>query len=76
MAGLKLRIVDALNRLTTNPWTAFPIFVLVVYVLFWCTFSLGRYPMDWIQSAVDAFSAFLNSSLNFILSFTSSLKRP
>lgn len=52
-----------LDHLTINAWTAFPIFILVVYFIFWCTFFLGQYPMDWIQAAVDWFSALMNSVL-------------
>lgn len=53
-----------MDRLTTNPWTAFPIFILIVYFLFWCTFSLGQYPMDWIQSGVLWLSDWLNSLID------------
>ena len=49
----KRKAVEIFDRLTTTPWTAFPVFILLVYVLFWCTFSLGRYPMEWIQALVD-----------------------
>lgn len=52
-----------LDRLTTRAWTAFPIFILVVYLIFWCTFSLGQYPMDWIQAGVDALALWLNGLL-------------
>lgn len=64
MSNLERKSYDALDRLTTNPWTAFPIFILIVYFLFWCTFSLGSYPMDWIQSAVNQLSGWLNSVLH------------
>lgn len=52
-----------LDHLTINAWTAFPIFILVVYFIFWCTFSLGQYPMDWIQAGVDAVAMWLNAIL-------------
>lgn len=61
MTKIERRAFGVLDKLTTNPWTAFPIFILVVYFLFWCTFSLGTYPMGWIQSGVDLLSAWLNS---------------
>lgn len=63
MTKIERRAFGVLDRLTTNPWTAFPIFILVVYFLFWCTFSLGTYPMGWIQSGVDALSNLLNSTI-------------
>lgn len=52
-----------LDHLTRNAWTAFPIFILIVYFIFWCTFSLGQYPMDWIQAGVDAAAMWLNGAL-------------
>lgn len=54
MTKFNRKAVDVLDYLTTNPWTAFPIFILVVYITFWCTFFLGKYPMEWIQNGVDA----------------------
>lgn len=61
MTNSKRKAVDFFDRLTTNPWTGFPIFILLVYVMFWCTFSLGHYPMEWIQTAVDALARLLKN---------------
>ena len=61
MTRIERKTFSFLDRLTTNPWTAFPIFILVVYFLFWCTFSLGQYPMSWIQSGVALLSGWLNA---------------
>ena len=63
MTQIKRTLASTLDRLTTNPWTAFPIFILSVYFLFWCTFSLGSYPMEWIQGGVNALEGWLNSFL-------------
>jgi len=63
MARLERTFAKTLDRLTTNPWTAFPFFILVVYIIFWCTFSLGSYPMEWIQTGVEWLSGLLNSVL-------------
>lgn len=57
------KTLERLDHLTVNAWTAFPIFILIVYFVFWCTFSLGRYPMDWIQTGVDAVAMWLNGVL-------------
>lgn len=61
MTRIERKTFSFLDRLTTNPWTAFPIFILVVYFLFWCTFSLGQYPMNWIQSGVAMLSGWLDA---------------
>ena len=34
---------------------AFPIFILLLYVMFYATFSLGNYPMEWIDFLVGKF---------------------
>lgn len=63
MTKIKRKTVDVLDGLTTNPWSAFPIFIGVVYLIFWCTFSLGRYPMDWLEAGVEALMRWLNGTL-------------
>lgn len=62
MTKIEHKIAAVLDRLTTNPWTAFPIFILIVYILFWCTFSLGKYPMDWISSGVGLLGGWINTA--------------
>ena len=42
-------IIDAF---VTNKLFGFPLFFLIMFGIFWLTFSLGRYPMDWIESGV------------------------
>lgn len=63
MTKIKRKAVDVLDGLTTNPWSAFPIFIGVVYLIFWCTFSLGRYPMDWLEAGVEALMRWLDGTL-------------
>ena len=43
------RIIDAF---VTNRLFGFPFFIAVMFVIFWATFYLGAYPMDWIEAAV------------------------
>lgn len=43
-------IIDAV---VTNKLFGFPLFLLVMLFIFWATFFLGQYPMDWIQAAID-----------------------
>ena len=31
-----------------------------MFLIFWATFSIGQYPMDWIEAAVDWLSRTLN----------------
>ncbi len=46
------RTTHVLDALATGKWTGFPIFFLIMFVIFWATFVLGQYPMEWIESSV------------------------
>lgn len=43
---------DRIDRWVTHRWLGFPIFLLLMYVMFEATFVLGAYPMDWIDAGV------------------------
>jgi ferrous iron transport protein B len=43
----------------TNRFIGFPIFIFFIWVMFQLTFSLGAYPMDWINSGINLFSTLL-----------------
>ena len=45
-------LTDKIDALVTNQWAAFPIFILLLWFIFWATFTLGQYPMDWIDAGV------------------------
>lgn len=46
---LTTRVIDAI---VTNRLFGFPIFLLIMCFIFWATFAIGQYPMDWIESLV------------------------
>ena len=48
-------ITDRIDAIVTNQWLAFPIFILLLWFIFWATFTIGQYPMDWIDWCVAAF---------------------
>ncbi|MBD5266255.1 MAG: ferrous iron transport protein B [Bacteroides sp.] len=43
------RIIDTI---VTNRLFGFPIFLGIMFFIFWATFELGSYPMEWIESLV------------------------
>ena len=47
------RITHVLDNLISNKWLGFPIFLLLLYLMFEVTFTLGQYPMDWIDAGVE-----------------------
>ncbi len=39
-----------IDRILTNRWLGFPIFALIMYVIFQLVFTLGAPPMEWIET--------------------------
>lgn len=54
------RIIDAL---VTNKLFGFPIFLLVMWLMFWATFQIGSYPMEWIESFVGWISSLIGNHM-------------
>ncbi len=52
-----------LDKIITNRYIGFPIFLALIWLMFKVTFSLGQYPMDWIEAGVDWLGGFLSSSM-------------
>jgi len=46
-------ITDKIDAIVTSQWLAFPIFILLLWFIFWATFTVGQYPMDWIDAGVS-----------------------
>lgn len=47
------QVTHLIDNVITNKYVGFPIFILMIWVMFETTFSLGQYPMDWIESGVE-----------------------
>ncbi len=54
---------EKVDKVLTNRWLGFPILILILYLVFSLTFSIGAYPQEWIASGVDALCEWLNSVL-------------
>ncbi len=53
--------LEKLDALLTSRWLGLPILIVVLYLVFQCTFTLGAYPQDWIQQGVDWLCDLLHS---------------
>ena len=53
----------AIDRLLTHRFWSYPVFLLVMWIIFQATFWLGAYPMDWIEQGVSALGNFLANNL-------------
>ncbi|MBP3737671.1 MAG: ferrous iron transport protein B [Muribaculaceae bacterium] len=57
------RTTHILDRVLSNKYVGFPIFFLILFVMFEVTFSLGQYPMDWIDAGVAWLGEWLSSTM-------------
>lgn len=48
-----------IDTFVTNKLFGFPIFLLVMWLMFWATFRIGSYPMEWIEMLVGWISNIL-----------------
>ena len=39
-----------IDRLVANRWLGFPIFIFVMWLMFYTTYQLGAYPQEWIEA--------------------------
>lgn len=46
-----------IDTFVTNKLFGFPIFLLVMWLMFWATFQIGSYPMEWIEMFVSWISS-------------------
>ncbi len=46
-------LTKRIDAIVTNRWCSHVIFLLFMYFMFYCTFAIGQYPMDWIDAGVE-----------------------
>ncbi|HAN17318.1 MAG: ferrous iron transport protein B [Bacteroidetes bacterium GWC2_33_15] len=52
---------EQIDHFLTHKYLGFPIFIFFMWFMFQATFSLGQYPMDWIDKLVLLFSNFIHT---------------
>ncbi len=55
------RVIRELDDLLTHRFWGFPFFLLFMWVMFQATFTVGSYPMEWIDAGVGWFSNVVHS---------------
>ena len=48
----KRLMTKRIDAVVTHQVWGYPIFLLLMYLMFFCTFNIGQYPMDWIDAGV------------------------
>jgi len=54
---------EMIDSFLTHKLLGFPVFVFFMWLMFQSTFTLGSYPMDWIDSVVGAIGSFISNSM-------------
>jgi ferrous iron transport protein B len=52
-----------IDRVLTHKYLGFPIFLGFLWLMFHTTFSLGNYPMGWIEEGVDILGQFIHANM-------------
>ena len=60
----KRMLTRRIDAYVTNRYLGFPIFMALMFLTFFCTFTLGQYPMDWIDSGVGWLSDLIGSHMS------------
>ena len=64
--GTKLdtyQVTHFLDHFITHKYFGFPLFFILIFTMFWTTFTLGQYPMDWIETGVAALGDWIGGIL-------------
>lgn len=51
------KLTKALDEVLTHKYLGFPLFFLFMYLMFQMTFTLGQFPMDWIDNLVSTLNS-------------------
>ena len=53
----------SLDRLLTNRWLALPILLVLMWLMFEATFTLGAYPQEWIETGIGWLGEWIGSTM-------------
>ncbi|MGM9712493.1 MAG: ferrous iron transport protein B [Prevotella sp.] len=56
-------VTHLIDHVITHRYMGLPVFVLMIYAMFWTTFTVGGYPMGWIEDGVSLLGDMLTAVL-------------
>ena len=56
----KRKLTTAIDTLLTHQWFGFPFLILFLWVMFQVTFTIGGFPMEWIEAGVGALGTWVS----------------
>lgn len=63
-SGEEKKTTSIIDAFVTNKLFGFPIFLLVMWLMFWATFKIGSYPMEWIEQLVSWISLVIGRNMS------------
>ncbi len=57
------RMTHLIDNVLSNKYVGFPVFFLILFVMFQTTFALGQYPMDWIEAGIEWLGDWIGSTM-------------
>lgn len=55
---------DKIDSVLTHRWLSYPIFIVFMFITFFCTFFVGQYPMDWIDALFGWLGVLVENSMD------------
>jgi len=59
----RIDISRNIDLVLTNRFLGFPIFIFFIWAMFQLTFTVGAYPMEWIETGINMLSGFMGARL-------------
>ncbi len=53
-----------IDKFLVHRFLGIPIFAVLMYFVFWTTFTIGQYPMDWLEAFIDWLAGFVGGFMN------------
>lgn len=53
-----------IDRLVANKWLGFPLFIFIMWLMFYTTFTLGAYPQEWIECGFALLGGWIESAMS------------
>lgn len=56
-------LTKKIDTIITNKWLGYIIFLAIMYSMFYCTFTIGQIPMDWIDAGISWLNELLKNTM-------------
>jgi len=59
----RMQLSMLIDRVLTHPLLGYPLFLIFMWIIFYATFTFGRYPMNWIENGVQILQSLISGIL-------------